>query len=197
MNKLLIATGAAVASVLGASAAPEYTIHAPNGIGDVTTLTNVLATMETDGASQGLEPGVYNLRGVKMENGCHLFVRHTRNAVIAGLGAKPDDTILLGGGENDKCRVAYVTGGGNYWTTTISNLTVTGGYADKSSDSYAGRGGGICAGNTSVLYDTCIISNNFAEVDATTNGTRDYGGGGTENRGVHPAVAGDGRLKGA
>ena len=196
-----VAALAAAATIMAATAAPEYTIHAPNGIGDVTTLTNVLATMETDGASQGLklwlEPGVYNLRGVKMENGCHLSVRHTRNAVIAGLGAKPEDTILLGGGEDDKCRVAYVTGGGNYWTTTISNLTVTGGYADKSSDSYAGRGGGICAGNTSVLYDTCIISNNVAVVDATTNGTKDYGGGGCYLGRARNCLFADNRTTGA
>ena len=181
--KPLLSLFAAVAAVLASNAAsPEYTIHAPNGIGDVITLTNVLATMETDGASVGLklwlEPGVYDLRGIKMETGSHLVVRHTRDSLIAGLGAKPGDTILLGGGETDKCRVAYVTGGGNYWTTTISNLTVTGGYADNAAGSRNGCGGGICAGNTSVLYDTCIFSNNVAVVDATSNSTKNYGGGG-------------------
>ena len=68
--------------------------------------------------------------------------------------------------------MAYVSGGGNYWTTTISNLTVTGGYADNATGSRNGCGGGICAGNTSVLYDTCIFSNNVAVVDATSNNTK-------------------------
>ena len=177
----LITAAVTLASVPSAVlGAPEYTIPAPNGVGDVVALTNTLATMETDGASYGLklwlEPGIYDLRGIKMESGSHLYVRHVRDAVIAGLGSKPEDTVLLGGGENDKCRVAYVTGGGNYWTTTISNLTITGGYADSTSRN--GCGGGIHAGNSSVLYDTCIISNNVSMASATANGTRNYGGGG-------------------
>ena len=86
--KPLLPLFAVAASVCVADAAsPVYTIHAPNGIGDVITLTNVLATMETDGASVGLklwlEPGVYDLRGIKMEMGSHLVVRHTRDSLIA------------------------------------------------------------------------------------------------------------------
>ena len=178
----MICAAAAFGIAAKSLAAPEYTIHAPNGVGDVVALTNTLATMETDGASLGLklwlEPGVYDLRGIKTEVGSHLVIRHTRNALIAGLGAKPGDTILLGGGAAEKCRVAYVSGGGNYWTTTISNLTVTGGYADNATGSRNGCGGGICAGKTSVLYDTCIISNNVAIADATANASKNYGGGG-------------------
>lgn len=184
MKKLIVVAGGLALSVLAAKAAPEYTIRAPNGIGDVVSLTNVLATMETGEASLGLklwlEPGVYDLRGVQMATGSHLYVRQTRNAVIAGLGQSPADTVLLGGGESDKCRVACVIGGGTDWTTVISNLTVTGGYADKENDSQteAGSGGGIYAGNSSVLYDTCIISNNVALADASSNPQMHYGGGG-------------------
>ena len=165
----------AICLAFGSQAAPEYTIRADNRIGNVTELTNTLATMETDGASLRLKlwlkPGVYDLRGVKMSSDSHLKIRHTRDAIIAGLGENPGDTILLGGGENDKCRVIDVVGGGNYWTTTISNLTITGGYS-------AGNGGGVRAGNSSVLYSNCIISNNYSNARSKDSESSIFGGGG-------------------
>ena len=163
---------AAIAFLLTPVAQAAYvaTIPAPNGIGDVVALTNAMAEANalTDSGRANariwLKPGVYNLSGVYMTGSAHLKFNVSEGGMIAGLGEKPDDTVLLGGGESGAHRVLNVPdGGGNWGWLTISNLTVTGGWT-------SGDGGGIY-GNGTTRYRHLIVSNNYA---AGSNG----GGGG-------------------
>ena len=157
----------------GAAVMPpkEYTIEAPGGVGDVEALTNALATINSmpssaDGrfnARVWLKPGVYNLADVYMHEKGHLYTEILQGGMIAGLGEGPEDTILIGGGEEGGHRV-LCTSGSNYDWMTISNLTVTGGYT-------AGDGGGI-SGNGTTRYSHLIVSNNYA------GGSNGGGGGG-------------------
>ena len=170
----LLRTGAFAAIALlfapVAQAAYEATVPAPNGVGDVVALTNALAEANALGSAATdrlnariwLNPGVYDLSGIYMTSGNHLYLMQSQGGMIAGLGEKPGDTILVGGGEAEGHRVLQVSGS-NYDWMTISNLTVTGGWT--SSD-----GGGI-AGNGTTRYSHLIVSNNYA---AGSNG----GGGG-------------------
>ena len=160
----------------GASVLPpkEFTIEAPGGVGDVAALTNALAAInsmigDADGrrnAKVYLKPGVYDLSGVYMDTAdkSHLLTKDIQGGLIAGLGDGPEDTILLGGGSAEGHRVLY-TSGNNYGWMTISNLTVTGGWAAS------GNGGGIY-GNASTRYCHLIVSNNYAK------GGSNGGGGG-------------------
>ena len=170
----LLRTGAcaAIAFFLApvAQAAFVYTNEAPNGVGDVVALTNALAQANalTDSARASariwLKPSLYNLSGVYMTSSSHLRFYVSSGGMIAGLGEKPDDTILLGGGETEKHRVLNVDGGGNYGWFTVSNMTVTGGYTSD-------NGGGI-QGNATTRYRHLIVSNNYAA------GSNAAGGGG-------------------
>jgi len=158
--------------VSDAIAGVEYTIDAPNGVGDVVSLTNALkqlnALASRDNARVWLEAGVYDLRGVFMDSENHLVLAAANGAMIAGLGDVPDKTILLGGGddsEKGRHRILAISGT-NFGYTTVSNLTVTGGYS-------TGNGGGIGdSGNGSVQYCRLIVSNNYAV------GSNGGGGGG-------------------
>ena len=163
-----LAAVAAVGLTLGAQAAYEATIEAPNGVGDVVALTNALAEFNAlSSRTSGrilLKPGVYNLRGVYMNSASHLTISAAQHGLFAGLGAKPEDTVLLGGGEAEAHRVLSLGGGGNYGWFTVSNMTVTGGWT-------SGDGGGI-SGNGTSRYSHLIISNNYAA------GSNQGGGGG-------------------
>lgn len=159
--RMILAAGA----VLGAGAAfaaSDVTVPAPNGVGDVVALTNALT--QANAGTFGnvlLEPGVYDLKDVAMESGTHLVLAYSHKLI--GKGTSPDKVVLLGGGESKSCRVLKATH--NNWNyATVSNLTVTGGYAAS------GEGGGI-HGEIAYVYD-CIISNNFAY-----GGNRQGGGG--------------------
>lgn len=143
-----------------------YRISAPGGVGDVGALTNAIIELNAGnntGSKILLEPGVYDLRGVftpigGKPYGAHLYFNTTcKNGLLAGLGATPGDTILLGGGETDKMRVLHIWSADAAKPTTVSNLTVTGGYS-------TGDAGGIY-GSTSgglVLRDV-VVSNNYAK----------------------------------
>ncbi|MBQ3343002.1 MAG: hypothetical protein IJG84_13965 [Kiritimatiellae bacterium] len=165
---------AAVAFLLApvSLAAYEATIEAPNGVGDVVALTNALAEINAlqnntwFNAKVWLKPGVYNLSGVYMDSANHLNLKSCQGGMIAGLGAGPEDTILLGGGETEGHRVLSASGS-NYDWMTISNLTVTGGWT-------TGDGGGI-HGNGTTRYRHLIVSNNYAA------GSNQGGGGGCMN----------------
>ena len=155
---------------LDALAAPfERTIEAPERVGDVVALTNALTQFNalTDedrkNARIYLRPGLYNLSGVYMSDSHHLLISSSVNGLFAGLGEKPGDTILLGGGASGKHGVLKMAGGGNWSFNTVSNLTITGG----DSPSY---GGGI-SGDRAVVYRMLIVSNNIAR-------TFQNGGGG-------------------
>ena len=73
MREMRMMTLAATAGLLlGAQAANEATIEAPNGVGDVVALTNAMTQANALSASDRanariwLKPGVYNLSGVYM-----------------------------------------------------------------------------------------------------------------------------------
>ena len=161
----LLRTGAfaAIAFLLAPVAqAYEATIPAPNGVGDVVALTNALTelnlVLSAEGGKIYLEPGVYNLSGVYMTDKSHLNIVHTgasKSLLFAGKGAKPGDTVLIGGGKTEKHRVIQAGGGGNYGWATFSNLTVTCGYVE-------GEGGGGIKANHSSRYIDMIITNNYA-----------------------------------
>ena len=157
----IIAAVAALGASLGVQAAYEVTIPAPNGIGDVVALTNALAQANalSDSARANariwLTPGLYNLSGVHMTEISHLQFKQSQHGLIAGLGKKPDDTILLGGGEAENHRIMELSGGGNYGWVTVSNLTVTGGYSST-------NGGGGIGGTATTRYSHLIVSNNYA-----------------------------------
>ena len=149
----------------------SYTVAAPDGIGDVVSLTNLLTNLNAfddsvrNGSKVWLKPGVYNLDGVYMSEGSHLVFNSNQGGIIAGLGERREDTVLLGGGERGAHRVMSVRGA-NYGWMTVSNLTVTGGWTEYD-------GGGI-EGNASTRYSHCIISNNYA------HGSNGGGGGGSK-----------------
>ena len=129
----------------------ETTVPSINGIGDVVALTNALKTFnDRTQANRAngriwLSPGVYDLSGIKMQSSAHLLVNTAKNAMIAGTGTTPGETILLGGGETDKLRVIYTSGGTASGVFTISNLKITGGYTTS-------WGGGV--------YDSSSYSTN-------------------------------------
>lgn len=175
---------------LGAQAAYEATIEAPNGVGNVAALTNALTyvnTVLTDPNADRskmriwLQPGVYDLSGIYMKTASHLYIAACQHGMIAGLGDGPEDTVLLGGGEAEAHRVLALDGGGNYGWMNVSNLTVTGGY-------WTGNGGGISANGTT-LYSNLIVTNNYAGSSGGgcylgravgcyfANNTAGYGGG--------------------
>ena len=140
----------ALAVAAGAAGAAAVTIPAPEGVGDVAAL---VAALEQGSSPVWLEPGVYDLKDVAMEEAeaSHLVVK--AGVTLCGRGEKPGDTVLLGGGEAVGRRVARF-GYGNYSHTTASNLTFTGGYVEGTEN-----GGAILGGGSTWLQD-CIISNN-------------------------------------
>ena len=153
-------------SVATAHAGQPVTIES----GNVTALTNALADYTAYDTKIFLEPGVYDLRGVYANANSHLRFdspyisgKGAQKRYLIGLGEKPGDTILLGGGETEAHRVIEATGN-NYGCATISNMTITGGWT-------SGDGGGVSGNGVVKIYD-CIISNNHA------TGTWAAGGGG-------------------
>ena len=110
----------AAACAFDASAAFIRTIEAPGGVGNVTSLTNVLTEFNalSDDARKSariwLQPGIYNLSGVYMTSTHHLTVASSQGGLFAGLGDGPEETILLGGGEAGAHGVLVFGGGGNW-----------------------------------------------------------------------------------
>ena len=147
-----------------ASAALEFTIPAPNGIGDVVALTNAIFQINQANNSNTklfLEQGVYDLSGIKSMygsgttlNGAHLYFNTTcKNALIAGLGDKPENVILKGDGTLGVFHI-WSTDVNN--PTIVSNLTITGGR--RNSD-----GGGIYgSSNGGLILKNLIVTNNYA-----------------------------------
>lgn len=174
-GKIPAAMLALAMAVAAASAeAATYEISAPGGVGDVTALTNAFAEVgksDTTGAQILLSPGVYDLRGTQIgSGGAHWRLdKKMKNGLIAGTGATPGDTILLGGGETDKKRIFHIWSTDASKPTTISNLTITGGYTTSD-------GGGIYGSTTNyggnLILSHVIISNNYAK------GSNGAGGGG-------------------
>ena len=162
--------------------APYITVNAPGGVGDVTALTNALARVNK--AQNGkdaiyyidstiaLQPGRYDLAGVSMASGSHLSMNRIGNAHLIGLGDRPEDTVLVGGGEANACRILVTNGGTTANYAVVSNLTMCGGYS-------AGSGGAIGMGAlygalncNSVLFSNNVASSGGALYNGSANNCR-------------------------
>ena len=162
------------ASCATASAALEFRIPAPNGVGDVVALTNAfteLTITNTSNVKILLEPGVYDLSGIRVgTRNWHLTrEKQMQNGLIAGTGKSPGETVIKGGGANDRYGIFYIWNTHATKATVISNLTLTGGYS-------RGNGGAVFGSYASygcnLVLSHCIISNNYAV------GSNGGGGGG-------------------
>ena len=160
MKKTSLASVALAVVSAVSLAGTTYHIQAPGGIGDVVALTNAVTLIDaaaTTGTRLLLEPGIYDLAGTSTgAGGAHIrFDKAHTDLLIAGLGATPGDTVLLGGGSADKKRILHVWSTSAKVSATISNLTVTG--ASTTTDA-----GGIYGSQYLVLRDL-VISNNVAK----------------------------------
>jgi len=166
MQKLMRAAFAA-GVVTGASVAfaADITVHAPNGVGNVTELVEALTTVNAGTTSRKvlLEPGVYDLKDVEMKTGSHLSLTKT-GCWLIGTGKGPEDVVLKGGGQTGGRRVLALSGGNFSNYCNVSNVTITGGWT-------SGNGGGI-SGHAHARAFCCVISNNYA------TGSSGGGGGG-------------------
>ncbi len=142
---------------------------AVNDVFDVYTvddLTNACAQATFNSNTIRVHPGVYDLTGMPMSpatraddgtvtaSGTTLTIS-TDGGSLIGLGERPDDTIIKGGGEADSCRLLSFAK-----ICTVSNLTFTGGYVSGASDS-----GGVAShrdGVFSATFTDCVFSNNYA-----------------------------------
>ena len=143
-----------VANEAGAAAVNEvFDVPAKDGIGDVVELTNVLTQATANYNTIRLAPGVYDLTGIVMDPaGHHQLKISTYGGKFIGTGAKPEDTVVKGGGPADVCRLLSFGK-----ICTVSNLTFTGGYYD-----YKNGSGGVVGNNTATFTD-CVFSNNYAQ----------------------------------
>ena len=148
-----------------AYALDDIIVPALDGVGDVIALTNAITKAKAgEYRNVLLTEGVYDLKDIEMTSGTHLDCTSFSGHMLVGMGSQRGDTILKGGGVSSGCRVVNLQG--NNWNyATLSNLTVTGGYAPS------GNGGGI-SGHASARIIDCIVSNNFAY------GSKNFGGGG-------------------
>ncbi len=107
-------------------------VPAPGGVGDVGALTNaLLAIRRLNGYAREcgilLEPGAYAVSNLSMAAGTHIVLDGSPPGLyIAGTGARPEDTVLVGGGVEKGLRVLHV---GSH---TVTNLVVKGGFLSKS-----------------------------------------------------------------
>ena len=147
-----------IAMTMAALAALAHGATVPISAGDVTALTNAIATYRTSATTLQLAPGDYDLTGLQMEEEgstygkSHLLVSGVK---LLGMGEKPEDVRLIGDGT---CRV-YRMIKDTY--ATLQNLTITNGYAktiEKAADSK--HGGGIYGYPT---VTNCVIIGNKAD----------------------------------
>lgn len=102
-----------------------------------------------------LQPGVYDVSALEMHASYHIYLPAFYEGAILGLGEKPEDVVLVGGGEAKSKGVMFVSSG-NYQSFVVSNLTVTGGYCPS-------YGGGIAGGESQLTkVIDCIVTNNYA-----------------------------------
>lgn len=119
--------------------------------GDVAKLVDALQTKLESYSRICLEPGIYDLSGTAMSADSHLVLARGGRSII-GLGQKPGETVLVGGGESGAKRILKLTGYSDYYATA-SNLTFTGGWA-------VGGGGGAILGSGTTRVIDCIFTNN-------------------------------------
>lgn len=138
---------------------------AVNDVFDVYTvddLTNACANATANFNTIRVHPGVYDLTGLPMKpatraadgsvtaSGTTLAIS-TYGGRLIGLGERPDDTVIQGGGAADSCRLLSFAK-----ICTVSNLTFTGGHVSGASES-----GGV-ASDANGTFTDCVFSNNYA-----------------------------------
>ena len=132
-------------------------------MGDVTALTNAIATYTTSSTIVKLDPGDYDLTGIQMEaegsefGKSHLVVSGVQ---IIGQGESPEDVRLIGDGT---CRVYRMI---RETYAKLQNLTITNGYAKTIEGAANSKHGGGIYGYPTVT--NCVIIGNKAD---------GYGGG--------------------
>ena len=131
--------------------------------GDVTALTNAIATYKTSACTVLLASGDYDLTGIQMEEDgsefgkTHLVVSGIQ---MKGTGEHPEDVRLIGDGT---CRVYRMI---KDTFATLQNLTITNGYAKTIEGAANSKHGGGIYGYPTVT--NCVIIGNKAD---------GYGGG--------------------
>ena len=138
----------------GAAAVNEvFDVPAENGIGDVVALTNVLTQATANFNTVRLAPGVYDMTGTVMSpSDHHQLVWSSYGGNLIGTGAKPEDTVILGGGAEDCCRLLKLNK-----ICTVSNLTFACAYAASDTS----QSGGVASSSNGTFTD-CVFSNNYA-----------------------------------
>lgn len=151
---------------MAATALTAVCAHAAvNDVFDVRTvdeLTNACWQATANANTIRIHPGVYDLTGMPMTpatrdadgavttSGTVLSFSSFGGALV-GLGERPGDTVIRGGGEADSCRLLSLGK-----TCVVSNLTLTGGWVSGD-----GGSGGVASGPNGTFTD-CIFSNNYA-----------------------------------
>ena len=157
--KKLTATTALACLTLASSlfgATVYYDIEA----GDVTSLTNALAASRNGNTVViRLAAGDYDLTGIEMDSGSHLYLD---SRALVGQGDSPWKTRLIGNGK----RVVKANNPwyGNSTGCRIENLTVTNGWT-------TGNGGGV-SGYPHVI--NCVVIGNHADGNGGGLGGYDY-----------------------
>ena len=154
-----------IGTVLAASAADWKVV-------DVASLTNAFKQAAAND-SICIAAGTYELNGSAMGTSTYLTTTETKPLKIFGMGAKPEDTVLKGGGTNASHRILsiYSTEG-----VVVSNLTFVGGGFKTSSTG----GALICTLTTNEHYaiiDSCHFISNIV-YGCSTSGSRYISGGG-------------------
>ena len=153
---LALVASAALAGPLAAAVNDVFDVYTADD------LTNACCQATANFNTIRVHPGVYDLTGMAMKpatraadgtvtaSGTTLTIS-TYGGQLIGLGGRPDDTVIKGGGAADSCRLlSFAT------ICTVSNLTFTGGWVSGKSES-----GGVEAGGNGTFTD-CVFSNNYA-----------------------------------
>ena len=135
--------------------------------GDVTDLTNKLATCRTSSTTLRLAAGDYDLTGIQMEEEGSLYGKThlvVSGVKIVGMGEKREDVRLIGDGT---CRIYRMI---NDTYARLENLTITNGYAKAiEGAANSGNGGGIYGYPT---VTNCVITG--CRADGNGGGTYSY-----------------------
>lgn len=146
---------AAYAALLTACLPGVLRAASPNQEFTATTvdeLTNALTQATANYNKIWVAPGVYHVGSAAMAASTHLNMS-TWTGIIAGTGARPEDTVIMAGGaegEDGSRRIISFAKA----NITVSNLTFACGYYT------AGSGG--AANNSTTYFTDCVFSNNYA-----------------------------------
>ena len=152
MKNRMLGAFALCAAVFVANEARAASAYEVFEVHNVTELTNACIAANSNYNKILMYPGVYDLTGIKMGSNTHLTMKGLNSGLWAGLGEKPEDTIVKGSGPIDVCRIISFDK-----ACTVSNLTFTGAYYD-----YKNCSGGV-TGSGNAFFTDCVFSNNYAQ----------------------------------